>query len=107
MPIITPTDDELARMGWYARQQLQRRLNGRPRPTDPDDQVLPAVTVIDNRPSLPDTPVVPAALPSHRRAQVRRLEPGLWELTNGVSTALTFSAQAAWDLINLANRRPA
>lgn len=107
-PVI-PTNDEIARMSWYARMQLERRLNGRPRPADApivDELAAKRRTRKKAQPAA-DASDEPERKPMRRHTFIRRIEPGLWEVTNGASTAWTFSAQAAWNLVASADRKTA
>lgn len=70
-----------ARMPWYARMRAERRAGFHLVPT------------------LQETPV--PSTPSVARTKVRiyRVEPGCWEITNGLTTARTATAAGAWRLL--------
>ncbi|MFM1964920.1 MAG: hypothetical protein RL134_645 [Actinomycetota bacterium] len=71
------------RMPWYAREKAARRAGT-------------AIVVVGEQ---PDRPKMPKAAKQRRRIRIYRVEPYCWEITNGVSTARTFSAEAAWRLL--------
>lgn len=68
------------RMSWHARQRAVRRAG------------LHLV-------SMPQEPSMPAGQPP-RRVRVYRVEPGCWEISNGVSAARVMTAEAAWRLLD-------
>jgi hypothetical protein len=78
---ISPEDWE--RMPWYAREKAQRRHS---------------VRTVKARSSMPHATTKQTGKPK-RRIRVYRVEPGYWEVTDGVSTARTATAQAAWSLL--------
>jgi len=72
------------RMPWHARQKAQRAAG------------IPLIVVEDEQ---PDTPRMTKAPQPRRRIRIHRVEPQCWEITDGVSTARTASAEAAWRLL--------
>jgi len=74
---INPVDWE--RMPWHARQRAVRTL------------------VVEARRTLKPAPAPEP--PIKRRIRVYRVDRGCWEITDGVSTARTVTAQAAWRLL--------
>lgn len=78
---ISPHDWQA--MSWHARQRARRRAGL---------TLVPALT----EPPMPRTPTL-----QRPKVRIYRLEPGCWEITNGISTARTATAEAAWRLIQL------
>lgn len=74
------------RMSWHARQRAAHRAGTYLVPTYQE-------THVTREPAL-------------RRPKVRiyRIAPGCWEISNGVSTARTATAQAAWRLLDMLGR---
>lgn len=68
------------RMPWHARERAVR-----------------AVVQAQRTTAASAAPILPAR---HRKVRIHRVEPGCWEITNGVSTARTASAQVAWRLLD-------
>lgn len=83
-PHISPQDWQA--MSWHARQRAAHRAGIYLVPTYQETLVTPKPTV--------------------RRPKVRiyRVAPGCWEITNGLSTARTATAQAAWRLLDMLGR---
>jgi hypothetical protein len=72
------------RMSWHARQKAQRAAG------------IP-LSVVDDEEL--DAPRMTKAPQPRRRIRIHRIEPRCWEITDGVSTARTASAEAAWRLL--------
>jgi hypothetical protein len=78
-PHITVADWQ--RMSWHARQRAAHRAGLYIVPTHQE-------TLVRQTPANKRQPKV----------RVYRVAPGCWEITNGISTARTATAQAAWRL---------
>ena len=75
-----------AAMPWYARMRASRRAGLH-------------IVVADEQAPAPEPTTRPAP-----KVRVYRVQPGCWEITNGVSTARTATAQAAWRLLDTLRR---
>lgn len=75
------TEEQWQRMSWHARQRAARRAGLYLVPTYQE-------TLVPTKPTV-----------RQPKVRIYRVAPGCWEISNGVSTARTASAEAAWRLL--------
>lgn len=74
------------RMSWHARQRAARRAGIYLVPTYQE-------TLVTRKPTA-----------RQPKVRIYRVAPGCWEISNGVSTARTATARAAWGLLDMLSR---
>jgi hypothetical protein len=93
-------------MSWHAREKAVIRARRIARPTI-ETQPPPPAPVDDGRGPGRLAEAVLATTPRRKKPEpmprvkvrVYRIAPGCWEVTNGLTTARTSSAEAAWRLL--------